>query len=62
MVFVSISYRMVRRVLANCGHPVVELHRVRYGEVRLDELGVEEGDAVPVEGEMLEWALALGGV
>ena len=32
------KYRMVRRVLANCGHPVVNLHRVRYGEIRLGDL------------------------
>ena len=50
---------MVRRVLANCGYPVLELHRVRYGEVRLDELDLEEGEAAAVEGPMLDWARAL---
>ena len=53
------KYRMVRRILANCGHPVVALHRVRYGEVRLDELDVRESEAVPIEGDALEWALQL---
>jgi len=36
------KYRMVRRILANAGHPVVALHRVRYGEVVLGDLGVGE--------------------
>jgi 23S rRNA pseudouridine2605 synthase len=53
------KYRMVRRVLANAGHPVVALHRVRYGEVRLDALELEEGDAVAIEGDALEWATSL---
>jgi len=51
------KYRMVRRILANCGHPVVALHRVRYGEVPLPD--IEEGDAVPVYGSQLEWAMRL---
>ena len=53
------KYRMVRRVLANCGHPVVELHRLRYGKVRLDELDIDEGESAPIEGEALEWLLSL---
>jgi len=53
------KYRMVRRILANCGHPVVSLHRVRYGDVWLDEAACYEGEAVPVEGEALQWALSL---
>ena len=53
------KYRMVRRVLANAGHPVVALHRVRYGEVRLDDLGIEEGESVAIEGPDLEWARTL---
>ena len=48
---------MVRRLLANCGHPVVALHRVRYGDVHLGEL--EEGDAMAVEGAELEAVLRL---
>jgi len=51
---------MVRRLLANCGLPVVALHRVRYGGVLLDALELDEGEAAPVEGEALQWALALG--
>lgn len=53
------KYRMVRRVLANAGHPVVRLHRTRYGAVVLDELEIEEGEAVEIEGGPLEWALGL---
>ena len=53
------KYRMVRRILANCGHPVVALHRVRYGEVRLDHYPIGEGDAAPIEGDALEWAEGL---
>ena len=51
------KYRMVRRILANCGHPVSALHRVRYGEVHLGDL--YEGDAEPVEPDALEWAREL---
>jgi len=53
------KHRMVRRVLANAGHPVIELHRVRYGEVRLDELDLAEGEAAAIEGEALAWATSL---
>ena len=54
------KYRMVRRVLAACGHPVVELHRERYGEVRLSELGIEEGESAAIE--ELEWLETLKAV
>ena len=37
----------MRRLLNNCGHPVTALHRVRYGDVHLDDL--EEGGSVAVE-------------
>ena len=53
------KHRMVRRMLGACGHPVTRLHRVRYGEVRLDELVLDEGCARPVEGNALAWALNL---
>ena len=43
------KYRMVRRVLANTGHPVVALQRVRYGAVELDDLEISEGEAAPIE-------------
>ena len=49
----------MRRLLANSGHPVTALHRVRYGAIRLDEAAVGEGEAAVVEGDALEWALAL---
>ena len=32
---------------------------MRYGEVRLEELDVGEGEAVPIEGDALQWALGL---
>jgi pseudouridine synthase len=34
------KHRMVRRMLANAGHPVVRLHRVAYGPVALGSLPV----------------------
>ncbi|MFN3202780.1 MAG: pseudouridine synthase [Bradymonadia bacterium] len=44
------KHRMVRRILANSGHPVLDLQRVRFGEVRLGDL--PEGDArLPTEAE-----------
>ncbi|CAM9643687.1 unnamed protein product [Ectocarpus sp. 13 AM-2016] len=46
--------RMVRRMLANAGYPVLELRRERYGKVLLGDL--PEGEHVPVSGEALEWA------
>lgn len=32
------KYRMVRRILANAGHPVTALHRIRYGDYELGDL------------------------
>eukprot|EP00310_Coccolithus_braarudii_P021503 CAMPEP_0183333620 /NCGR_PEP_ID=MMETSP0164_2-20130417/2495_1 /TAXON_ID=221442 /ORGANISM="Coccolithus pelagicus ssp braarudi, Strain PLY182g" /LENGTH=293 /DNA_ID=CAMNT_0025502609 /DNA_START=22 /DNA_END=903 /DNA_ORIENTATION=- len=52
------KYRMVRRMLANCGHPVVALHRVRYGQVLLGEL--PEGESCAVEGAAQAWAESVG--
>lgn len=52
------KYRMVRRVLANCGHPVTALHRVRYGAIELDE-DLAEGEAKELEPDELEWVLGL---
>lgn len=51
------KYRMVRRILANSGHPVVELRRERHGEILLDDLPV--GKFRDVTPEELEWAEAL---
>ena len=51
------KYRMVRRMLANCGHPVVELRRLRHGMVELGDLPVGEfRDATMDE---IEWAKSL---
>ena len=51
------KYRMVRRVLHNAGHSVVTLHRARYGEVHLRDLG--EGEVRVVGGEESIWARGL---
>lgn len=51
------KHRMVRRMLANCGHPVVELKRLRHGSIELGSLGVGEfRDATDAE---VEWARSL---
>ena len=47
------KYRMVRRVLANSGHPVVSLHRLRYGEIRLGKL--PEGEFTTFDDAELKW-------
>ncbi len=52
--FYFVQYRMVRRILANCGYPVVELRRERHGSVTLGDLSVGEFRQ-PTEQE-LEWA------
>lgn len=36
------KYRMVRRILANAGHPVTALHRIRYGDFELGDLAPGE--------------------
>lgn len=51
------KYRMVRRMLANCGHPVVELKRERHGHVQLKDLGI--GEFRDCNEEELEWANGL---
>lgn len=48
------KYRMVRRILHNAGHSVLELHRVRYGDVFLGDL--EEGDVRECTIGEAEWA------
>ncbi|KAG5182098.1 pseudouridine synthase [Tribonema minus] len=49
------KYRMVRRMLANAGYPVVELHRTRYGDIVMDE-NLQPGQCAPVVGSALTWA------
>jgi len=48
---------MVRRILANCGHPVVELRRERHGNVTLGDLAV--GEFRDLKDAELEWAESL---
>ncbi|KAL3763327.1 hypothetical protein ACHAW5_007719 [Stephanodiscus triporus] len=51
------KYRMVRRMLANCGHPVEELKRLRHGRIELGELKV--GEFRHATEDELEWAKSL---
>lgn len=51
------KYRMVRRMLANCGHPVAGLRRLRHGEVELGDLKV--GEFRQATEDELEWAKSL---
>jgi 23S rRNA pseudouridine2605 synthase len=51
------KHRMVRRMLANCGHPVVELKREKHGEVRLGDL--PEGEFRDLTEEELEWVMTV---
>lgn len=53
------KYRMVRRILANTGHPVIDLHRVRYGGITLDELELPEGKFSEITAEATAWAKGL---
>jgi 16S rRNA U516 pseudouridylate synthase RsuA-like enzyme len=48
---------MVRRMLANCGHPVLELKRERHGEVRLGDLPV--GNFRQPTDEEISWTESL---
>jgi pseudouridine synthase len=50
------KHRMVRRLLANAGYPVVGLHRVRYGKVELGDLA--EGEVVEIDdaSDVGQWA------
>lgn len=50
------KYRMVRRILANVGLPVIDLHRTRYGMVSLDDLNITVGKHSPVSEQAVEWA------
>ena len=51
------KHRMVRRMLANCGHPVEELRRERHGGVVLGDL--KAGSFREVQKEELKWAKKL---
>jgi len=53
------KHRMVRRILANCGYPVVELKRLRHGEISLAKLPV--GEFRSCSNEEIEWAESLLG-
>lgn len=48
---------MVRRILANCGYPVVELKRERHGNVKLGDLAV--GKFRDATDDEIEWAKSL---
>lgn len=48
------KYRMVRRMLANIGHPVVTLHRARLGEITLGDLPV--GQTRSLTATEMKWA------
>ena len=51
------KHRMVRRMLANVGHPVVALKRLSFGALRLDAL--EPGAHRPATGAEEQWARSL---
>lgn len=51
------KHRMVRRMLANCGFPVIGLKRERLGTIRLNDL--EEGSFRELSKHELQWANAL---
>lgn len=51
------KHRMVRRMLANCGFPVIGLKRERLGIIRLNDL--EEGSYRELSKQELQWANAL---
>jgi 16S rRNA U516 pseudouridylate synthase RsuA-like enzyme len=48
------KHRMVRRMLANCGHAVVALKRERLGNIALGDLAV--GSTRPLNAEETKWA------
>ncbi len=52
------KYRMVRRILHNsAGHSVINLHRVRYGGIHLNE--IDEGEVRPITDDENTWASKL---
>ena len=52
------KHRMVRRILANSGHPVVHLHRISYGAFELGDL--DEGSTRPAHPDELSWLESRG--
>lgn len=50
------KYRMVRRILHNCGHSVLSLRRIRYGGIVLEDL--EEGSCRPITKSELFWLIS----
>ncbi len=52
------KHRMVRRMLANAGHPVLSLHRLHYGGFSLGEL--DEGDSRAATADEMEWLTSRG--
>jgi len=55
------KHRMVRRLLANAGYPVVALHRVRYGHISLGTLSEGEVTEIEAQSEGGQWARRLLG-
>lgn len=52
------KHRMVRRILANCGHPVVTLVRQQFGAIALEDLPEGSARSITAEEEAwLEWVL-----
>ncbi len=47
------KHRMVRRMLHNAGHSVLQLHRVRYGSIELGDL--MEGSCRPASASEWQW-------
>lgn len=47
------KHRMVRRILANCGHPVVDLERQRIGGICLEDL--PPGESRELTFDETEW-------
>jgi 23S rRNA pseudouridine2605 synthase len=52
------KHRMVRRILANVGHPVVSLHRHRLGRIALDD-DLPVGGTRNLSPDELEWAQSI---
>ncbi len=53
------KYRMVRRILHNAGHSVVQLKRISYGAATLEDTTLIAGQCCPASTETVQWALTL---